>query len=351
MDLEQAKAFLAQAEEHRQPTYEPSIFALGARAYYENPTTDLLAFFLDPGQRHGLGNCFLQALLNVVNPSLSPTLRLPPQREVNTPNGNRIDVLLHGDGWLLVLENKIFHHAINPFDDYEAYAKTLAKSHTPMFVVLSPAGNAAKGNWVGLSYTTFLAALREQLPRPNPRVPLDKWQVLAGEFLLHLENVTTERAMNPDSIDFVFDHLPQIKALNELRDKAFEALDRKILATFQSNIPGYKPYTRRHTWDGWPALRYACKDWETWSDVVLYLDYSQTVLRPLIRVYLCDVDERLMEQGRRLFVGTSIEPWTEGNYVIGFQWQLEAFDEEVIFGMLLEKMRLLMGFENDVRGG
>lgn len=35
MDLEQARALLAQAQQHRQPAYEPSIFALGGRGYYE----------------------------------------------------------------------------------------------------------------------------------------------------------------------------------------------------------------------------------------------------------------------------------------------------------------------------
>ena len=50
MDLEQLRALLAKAERFYQPEREPSIFALGGRGYYENPTTDLLAFFLNPAQ-------------------------------------------------------------------------------------------------------------------------------------------------------------------------------------------------------------------------------------------------------------------------------------------------------------
>ena len=78
MDLEQARALLAQAQQHRQPAYKPSIFALGGRGYYENPTTDLLAFFLDPAQIHGFGDCFLRALLSCVcqEPFPDTTLRL-----------------------------------------------------------------------------------------------------------------------------------------------------------------------------------------------------------------------------------------------------------------------------------
>ncbi|MEG7266187.1 hypothetical protein V1993_31095, partial [Pseudomonas aeruginosa] len=86
MDLEQLRALLAKAERFYQPEREPSIFALGGRGYYENPTTDLLAFFLNPAQVHGLEECFLTALLNCLpNTSmLTPSLRAAPQREVVT---------------------------------------------------------------------------------------------------------------------------------------------------------------------------------------------------------------------------------------------------------------------------
>lgn len=142
MELEDARTLLAKAAYYRQPDYEPSIFALGGRGYFENPTTDLLAFFLDPSQVHGKGDCFLQALLNClpdVN-ELQTTLRAPPQREVSTQNGNRIDLLLLGDDWDLLLENKILHSQINPFSDYEEYADGLKddKCRRRLCVVLSP---------------------------------------------------------------------------------------------------------------------------------------------------------------------------------------------------------------------
>lgn len=80
MDLEQLRALLTKAERFYQPEREPSIFALGGRGYYENPTTDLLAFFLDPAQVHGLEECFLTALLNCLpnTSTLTPSLRAAP---------------------------------------------------------------------------------------------------------------------------------------------------------------------------------------------------------------------------------------------------------------------------------
>lgn len=352
MNLEDACALLDRAEHHRQPAQEASIFALGGRGYYENPTTDLLAFFLDPDQVHGFGNCFLRALLACICPQSppDPTLVLPPQREVATLNGNRIDLLLEGDDWLLILENKILHSQSNPFDDYEFYAGTLThNTRCPYFAVLSPLGETPGGKWVGLSYATYINALREALAQHMELQPLDKWQVLAGEFLLHLENVTVERTMSDDSIDFVFENLPQINALGKLRDKAFEALNGKILARLQAEIRGYVPYTRRHTWPEGPTLRYACNDWDEWSDVVVFFDCRQPTLRPTVRVVVCGADEALKHKARKLFIGTTRQPWSSGEWVIIFEWDLKTFDEQRLMNTVVEKMKLLMDFEMNVR--
>lgn len=354
MELEDARTLLAKAAQYRQPDYEPSIFALGGRGYFENPTTDLLAFFLDPSQVHGQGDCFLRALLSCLPDSdeLQATLRAPAQREVNTRNGNRIDLVLLGDGWDLLLENKILHSQINPFSDYEEYADGLMdnKCRRRLCVVLSPAGKSKAKNWVGVSYARLIAAIHDEMARQLQDQPLSKWRVLADEFLLHLKNIAVERRMDANTLDFVFTHLPQINDLNKLRDRAIDELDKRILERLQKEVPGYTPYTRRHTWKSGTALRYACNDWETWSDVVLYLNCRLEHLRPFVRVYLCDVDKALMDEGRKLFTGPTKGPWTESKSILGFEWGLGSFDEQKVIDMVVSRMQDLMRFESQMRG-
>ena len=50
-DLE---SFLSDVSNHVAPVKELTVFSVGGRGYYENPTTDLLAFFLRPDAEHGL---------------------------------------------------------------------------------------------------------------------------------------------------------------------------------------------------------------------------------------------------------------------------------------------------------
>lgn len=43
---------------------EQTIFSIGGRGYYENPTSDVLAFFCDSEGTHGLGNLMMEALFD-----------------------------------------------------------------------------------------------------------------------------------------------------------------------------------------------------------------------------------------------------------------------------------------------
>jgi hypothetical protein len=355
MELEQARALLTKAESHYQPERETSIFALGGRGYYENPTTDLLASFLDPAQAHGLGDCFLSALLSCVPDmtALNPSLRSAPRREVATHNSNRIDLVLSGDDWDLLIENKIFHGQVNPFADYEHYAQHELNDgkRQLFFLVLSPSGLSQRASWHGLSYSTLITATRQQLGQRMIAQPFDKWQVFARDFLLHLENITVEKAMDAGAISFVFEHMQQINKLNKLREQAINALDRKVLHKLETDVPGYERYTRRHNWKNGPALRYASNNWEQWSDVVLYLSGASDPMKPSVRVYLCKVDAVLAEQGRLLFAGNQSKMWSEGrnNSIQAFSWVIDHFDEQAILALVSEKMQLLMKFENEVR--
>ncbi|MCW1874982.1 PD-(D/E)XK nuclease family protein [Erwinia sp. INIA-01] len=73
---------------------ETNIFSVGARGHYENPVSDLLAFFIDPDAPHGLNTLVLGAFLECLSSDVDASLLSPPAREVMTQKGTRIDLLL-----------------------------------------------------------------------------------------------------------------------------------------------------------------------------------------------------------------------------------------------------------------
>src|SRR5438128_3626265 len=96
------------------PSRETNIFSIGGRGYYEEPTSDLLAFFLDPSAEHGLGDLLLACLAELLGEAPFPLeLEERPIREYATRDQNRIDILLQGTGWMMAIENKIRSGPLN----------------------------------------------------------------------------------------------------------------------------------------------------------------------------------------------------------------------------------------------
>jgi hypothetical protein len=101
---------LREVSGHDRPPQDPTLFSLGGRGYYENATSDLLAFFLRPEESHGLGSTFLDAFLRCLpddSAIVTPRKHVRVAREEATRNGKRIDLVIRGMGWMILIENKI----------------------------------------------------------------------------------------------------------------------------------------------------------------------------------------------------------------------------------------------------
>ena len=210
-DFKALESLLAKVRKFATPAKESSLFAVGGRGYYENPASDLLAFFLKPDAEHRLGNLFLSTFLGCmgVNYSQLELEHVVITREERTEKGNFIDLQILGSNWCLLIENKINHWEANPFADYEAHAKKL-DGNTKLYSVLSPSGrikNEGKTeDWKGVSYSDYCKALRQKMPGIDSYEPRSKWQIFAREFILHMENELYNPPMTPEQASFVETH-------------------------------------------------------------------------------------------------------------------------------------------------
>jgi hypothetical protein len=92
--------------------------------HYENVCSNILAFYLDPEEVHGLGTLVLDALARVGSIAAADEGvggNVSVEREVITDNGNRIDILIETDAHAILIENKIYASVENPLKDYAAY--------------------------------------------------------------------------------------------------------------------------------------------------------------------------------------------------------------------------------------
>lgn len=333
IDLERLGKFLAEA--YTPAKFEPSIFSIGGRGYYENPTSDLLAFFWQPEGPHGLKTLFLDAFLECIPGSKLPVLDmdgLSIQREVPTTNGARIDLLVIGRNWCLVAENKVRHVQNNPFAEYRGFAERLHRD-TKIFVVLSPDGtvnppiqSGAAGEWRGVSYAEYCKVLRSKMGCWGNTQALSKWQVFAKEFVEHLQQECCKTTMDQHQVDFVEKYQDQIASIKEL--------ERQYRSHVVSTIAGQlndvlKNAEFRIRDEGW-AFRCTSPIWGE-PDMVLFQE-GEASHRFLVRVYVPKKPEDRHQRVAEKLSAGAYKMDSEGRYtrwtsIQGFGTSAEAIGE------------------------
>nr|MBA2782473.1 PD-(D/E)XK nuclease family protein [Rubrobacteraceae bacterium] len=136
----------------------------------ENVCSNILKFFMDPEESHGLGTLMLDALvraarIDVAEGSISSNVSV--DRETVTQAGNRIDLLITSDDHAILIENKIDASSDNPFPEYAAYLDQIAEGREKHKILLTLSQNNAGCGWgfANLTYTDFVGEIRSLLGR------------------------------------------------------------------------------------------------------------------------------------------------------------------------------------------
>lgn len=316
------KEFLHEVTRVVRPAKEPTLFSLGGRGHYENPVSDLLAFFLRPEGEHGLRTLFLKAFFDCCGrqlPSSRCAVLLPLttdlnlqgvsiRREVPTDERTRIDLLVEGPGWVLVIENKIYSPANNPFTSYETYIeRSVARRREIVYALLTPDGAcpAAAAKWLGVSYQDYCQALRQQFGKAVIDQPFSKWQIFAREFILHLETELYDSLMTPEDAAFVEQHAKQIEDARNLADQYVTFLCAELENKLEADT-GDKVTARDEGW----AIR--CKS-EAWSahSLAFQTPLKTPELKFNVSIYLYrPTDDQFAKAATEL---TTATPWDEEN--------------------------------------
>lgn len=342
-------------------TPEQTIFGIGSRGYYENPTSDVLAFFCDNEGDHGLGNLMMEALfdaLTVSNPESVDfdfsdfSIITEPEREVFTEDNKYIDILLEGNNWVMVIENKIFHKLNNPFESYQQhiYREEQYQGKHPIFIVLSPKGNAPT-DWLGLSYPTLLDSIREKLAHAFMTQPLNKWLVLLREFILHLEIIMSGSTISPETTDYILENLREIHQAERLKDKTIKAYHLELLQELSAIFADEQIKIKLSTWNKYPALRFSFAKWKSNSFVALYLD-ARAGESFCINYYVTGiVQQDLVNKANKHLIQHSTKQWSTGknDTTLGYKATFEKFDKTIALEGLVHKLTLINKFETEVR--
>ena len=142
-----------------------SIFEIAGYPHYENVISNILAFYLNPNNEHGLGGLLLTSLINLTGGVEVQQENFQVSREVSTNNGGRIDIVIETDNQIIGIENKIFHHLNNNLDDYSKSIDDWAKPNNldTLKIVLSIKKETNNSGFICVKYEDFIAKINENI--------------------------------------------------------------------------------------------------------------------------------------------------------------------------------------------
>ena len=305
------------------------MFSIGGRGHYENPISDVMAFFLDPNEEHSFGTLFLTSFLNVLGKDLENIEESPIEeieREAITLAGNRIDLVVVSEKWVLIIENKIYHALHNPLDDYELYAKDKYPNKEHILVVLSINGfPGIPGNWHNILYHELIWEIKKQAG-PHLLTPSNtKWSFFLKDYILNLEELIGEQKVDKQLMDFAQNNYSEMLELIEIKEQYIDSL-RKMFSSFLSEITANSVLDKVHNWSKRVAIRFYCLNkWGEKTNLVLVVlpqgDFK-------IYYYVYGIEESQQEIENKRLKMSDFKHWKENKGTILCYKSEKRFDLE-----------------------
>ncbi len=169
--------------------------------HYENVCSNILQFYLNPQNEHGLQDLVLKSLIKIVDTNFNFDCtfeQIQVEREIQTLASNRLDLLIQTPNFVVGIENKVFHFLNNDLTDY---SKTILSycSHTnkkPINIILSlnklsnkeDIEKAKANNFINITYEDLFTSIKmnigDYLFHSNPT-----YFILLTDFIKSIQNL------------------------------------------------------------------------------------------------------------------------------------------------------------------
>jgi hypothetical protein len=254
---------------------EPNFYDIGGSGYLENPTSDLMSVFmgLNPNIKPWLLKSLLQLLgQDVDNMDFSS---LTVQREVVCKNGERLDIVIIHDDFIIGIENKVYSSVNNPFKAYDEYLESLKNNSQEIFkCILKPEVNRFPvfSDWKVINYSQLVEAALVRVGKDIIVDSVDKWFFFYKEFLSHLLKLNdnnVSNVMNEDQSDFIINNFDRLLKAKELLSFFEEAVYQEGKDVIAKILPDSTIVKSVNNWEGdYKALNFKPSEWGNGSSYV-----------------------------------------------------------------------------------
>ena len=143
----------------------------------ENVISNILSFFLNPNEKHGLKDLFIDTLVEVLKIEKSCLGDFSSVKTEDATQKGRIDIVIEFERYVIGIENKIRASLTNDLNDYEKRLKNTNKKYT--LVVLSMKDSRSdpqlknEDKRKNIRYKTFVNKLEKKIDKKTDNFMLD----------------------------------------------------------------------------------------------------------------------------------------------------------------------------------
>jgi hypothetical protein len=213
-------------------TRSRTVMEVAGYPHYENVASNILAFFLQPAEEHGLGDLLLTSLMAALPDKNWQTWEFQSdvtvEREHWTDMGGRLDLIIVARDLVIGIENKIYHTLNNDLSDYKnLIEKKGSKESTRIKIVLSPNiirnhRGMEESGFISLSYPMLWKSVRARLGT-RVHTAHNKWLHYLIDFMTTTTNIAGQTEEITPSDEFFIQNQEIIS--NLFRDRQ-DFLDR-----------------------------------------------------------------------------------------------------------------------------
>lgn len=227
---------------------------LSGYPHYENVCSNILRFYLDTSEPHGLKNLLLQSLLQCIGEDKLAKECITTSnvyREEPTQNKKRIDLVIEAESTIIAIENKIFHWLHNDLTEYSNHIHSKASNFSnKLFVVLSlKEENTNQSGFIAITYKKFFAYLKGNLGQYAVQANT-RYLTYLIDFIESVENLYTKKTMNEELFNLLADNYKKIEEL-QAEYKKLNAELYDVVVAIGEKVPSKGDSVRKWIWDKW----------------------------------------------------------------------------------------------------
>lgn len=224
------------------PKKEKTFMEISGYPHYENVCSNILAFYLNPQEEHGLKDLFINAFIKIystkthMNYSNVNTTDVTIFREYQTINNNRLDIVLQNNDIVIGIENKIYASVYNDLNDYANTLNKLNKKSIKIVLSLNEENEiSTHSQFINITYSELFSYIIPLIRECNSS---NKWIIFLNEFISNLEKTGVDKIMELEINEWIKSRKQDIDKFYSIINVAKDNIENKLKElknTFENN--------------------------------------------------------------------------------------------------------------------